>query len=206
MPVSTRLNGSEGVRFCVKLMMQEARPVAQDRKKESSPSGKSGGHSAAGAAQAFQHYQAAVQLLQQGKYDKALAAFDKMLPTAPPELKERCKMYICTCQRQLEKRNLTFPTPEEHYDYAISQLNTGYYEEARDEFGSILAKHPEADYAYYGLALLDAITGRIQDCLGNLARAIELNPKNRLQARVDNDFQSMADDPRFTELLYPEVP
>ena len=41
---------------------------------------------------------------------------------------------------------------------------------------------------------------------GNLARAIELNPRNRLQARADNDFQSMVDDPRFTELLYPEVP
>jgi len=27
-----------------------------------------------------------------------------------------------------------------------------------------------------------------------------------VQARVDNDFQNMADDPRFTELLYPEVP
>ncbi len=90
---------------------------------------------------------------------------------------------------------LTFQTPEEHYDYAISQLNTGYYEEAREQFNGILNGHPEADYAFYGLALLDAITGRAQDCLDNLARAIELNPKNRLQARVDNDFQSMVDDP-----------
>jgi tetratricopeptide (TPR) repeat protein len=115
-------------------------------------------------------------------------------------------MYISTCQRQLEKPILAFLTPEEHYDYAVSQLNTGYYEEARDQFNSILANHPDADYAYYGLALLDAITGRTQSCLYSLARAIELNPKNRLQARVDNDFQSMVDDPRFTELLYPEVP
>jgi tetratricopeptide (TPR) repeat protein len=187
-------------------MMQEARSVAQDRKKEHSPSGKSGGHSAAGAGPAFQHYQAAVQLLQQGKYDKAVAAFEKLLPAAPPELKERCKMYLSTCQRQLEKHNLTFLTPEEHYDYAISQLNTGYYEEARDQFTAILAAYPQADYALYGLAILDAITGRTQDCLKSLAQAIELNPKNRLQARADNDFQSMADDPRFTELLYPEVP
>jgi tetratricopeptide (TPR) repeat protein len=86
-------------------------------------------------------------------------------------------------------------------------LNTGYYEEAREQFNNILADHPDADYAFYGLAVLEAITGRAQDCLSNnLARAIELNPKNRLQARVDNDFQSMVDDPRFTELLYPEVP
>ncbi len=179
--------------------------MAHDRKKEDSPSGKPSGHAAQGAGPAFQHYQAAVQLLQQGKVDRALAAFEKLIPTAPPELLERCQMYISTCRRQLEKHNLTFLTPEEHYDYAVSQLNTGYYEEAREQFNAILAAHPEADYAFYGLALLDAITGRIQECLANLARAIELNPRNRLQARVDNDFQSMADDPRFTELLYPEV-
>ena len=180
--------------------------MAHDPKKEASPSGKPGVHSSTGTGPAFQHFQSAMVLLQQGKFDKALAAFEKLLPTAPAELLERCKMYISTCQRQLEKHNLTFLTPEEHYDYAISQLNTGYYEEAREQFDSILAAHPEADYAFYGLALLDAMTGRTPDCLKNLGRAIELNPRNRLQARVDNDFQSMVDDPRFTELLYPEVP
>jgi tetratricopeptide (TPR) repeat protein len=180
--------------------------VAHDRKKESSPSSKPAGSPASTTGPAFQHYQAAMQLLQQGKCDKALAAFEKLLPTAPAELIERCKMYISTCQRQLEQHSLTFLTPEEHYDYAVSQLNTGYYEEAREQFLGILEAHPQADYAFYGLALLDAITGRTQDCLKNLGQAIQMNPKNRLQARVDNDFQSMADDPRFTELLYPEVP
>ena len=180
--------------------------MAHDRNKESSTSGKPVVHTTTGIGPAFQHFQAAMVLLQQGKYDKALAAFEKLLATAPEELLERCKMYISICQRQLDKQGRTFPTPEEHYDYAVSLLNTGYYEEARDEFGSILATHPDADYAFYGLALLDAMTGRIQDCLDNLSKAIEMNPKNRLQARVDNDFQNMADDPRFTELLYPEVP
>jgi tetratricopeptide (TPR) repeat protein len=187
-------------------MRQEASSVAYDRKKDPSSADKSGGHSAAGTAAAYQHYQAALLLLQNGKFDKALAAFEKLLPAAPAELLERCRMYISTCQRQLEKNNLTFPTPEEHYDYAISQLNTGYYEEAREQFNSILSAHASADYAFYGLAVLDAITGRAQDCLRNLSQAIDLNPKNRQQARVDNDFQSMVDDPRFTELLYPEVP
>jgi tetratricopeptide (TPR) repeat protein len=189
-----------------KPMTQEARSAANDRKKTPPPAAKPGGHASTATGPAFQHYQAAVQLLQQGKFEKALAAFDKLLPTAPLEIKERCQMYISTCQRQMEQSRLTFLTPEEHYDYAVSQLNTGYYEEAREQFNNILTDYPLADYALYGLALLDAITGHTQDCLENLARAIELNPKNRLQARADNDFQSMADDPRFTELLYPEVP
>ncbi len=187
-------------------MMQEARSAAPSRKKPPAPPAKHGSHSGTGTGPAFQQYQSAVQLLQQGKYEKAQAAFEKLHPVAPPEIKERCQMYINTCQRQMERPSLAFATPEEHYDYAVSQLNTGYYEEAREQFGNILSTHPQADYAFYGLALLDSITGRTQECLRNLARAIELNPKNRLQARADNDFQSMVDDPRFTELLYPEIP
>jgi len=155
---------------------------------------------------AFQQYQAAVQLLQQGKYDKAMAAFEKLLPSAPSEILERTRMYIATCKRQMDQSHLAFLSPEERYDYAISQLNQGYFEEAREQLNGVISDDPQADYAYYGLAVLDSITGHPQECLDNLARAIELNPKNRLQARSDNDFQSMVDDPRFTELLYPEVP
>lgn len=186
-------------------MMQEARPTATSRKKNSAPVTKPDGH-AAMSGPASHHYQAAVQLLQHGKYEKAMDAFNKLLSSAPAPIVERCRMYISTCQRQLENHSLAFLTPEEHYDYAVSQLNTGYYEEAREQFNAILATYPEADYAFYGLALLAAITGQIQDCLDQLSQAIQLNPRNRLQARVDSDFQNMVDDPRFTELLYPEVP
>jgi len=187
-------------------MTQDARTTAASRKKNAAAAAKSEGHKSGRTEPVFQHYEAAVLLLQHGKYEKALNALEKLLPEAPPEIKDRCRMYISTCQRQLLGRARSFPTPEEHYDYAISLLNTGYYEEAREQLNQILNDHPGADYAFYGLAVLESITGRAQDCLSNLARAIELNPKSRVQARVDNDFQNMADDPRFTELLYPEVP
>lgn len=184
--------------------MQEAKSAAPSRKKPNSQADKSASHST--TSPAFQLYQSAVQLLQQAKYDKALAAFEKLLPTAPPEILERTRMYISTCKRQLEHTQLAFLTPAERYDYAISQLNQGYYEEAREQLSGVIQDDPQADYAFYGIAVLDSITGHPQDCLDNLARAIDLNPRNRLQARSDNDFQSMVDDPRFTELLYPEIP
>jgi tetratricopeptide (TPR) repeat protein len=186
-------------------MTQEVRSTAQSRKKTPSVAANPSAHSSTATAQVFHHYQAAVQLVQQGKYEKALAAFEKLLPSAPAEIVERSKMYITTCQRQMDRHGLQFATPEERYDYAISRLNSGYFEEANDQLQAILADYPDADYAYYGLAVLDSITGHSQECLDHLARSIELNPKNRLQARSDNDFQSMVDDPRFTELLYPEV-
>jgi tetratricopeptide (TPR) repeat protein len=191
-------------------MMLEARITLSSRKKAiSSATPVSGpgshGHSHHDAA-LLQHYQAALQLLQQAKFEKALVAFEKLLSTAPPPLAERCRMYLTACHRELAKSKLVFATPEEQYDYAISLLNTGFYEEARDQFVGILKANSSADYAYYGLAILESMTGQAEPCLEHLAKAIELSPHNRIQARSDSDFQDMADDPRFTELLYPEVP
>ncbi len=54
------------------------------------------------------------------------------------------------------------------------------------------------------MAVLASMTGEAENCLQQLAEAIGLNAKNRIQARSDSDFQDMFDDPRFTELLYPE--
>jgi len=155
-------------------------------------------------AASLQHYQAALQLLQQAKFERALVAFEKLLSTAPPTLAERCRVYVTACHRELGKSKLVFATPEERYDYAVSLLNMDYFEEAREQFVEILRVLPSADYALYGLAVLDAITGQVEECLEHLSGAIEFNPRNRLQARTDTDFHSMQDDPRFTELLYPE--
>jgi tetratricopeptide (TPR) repeat protein len=187
-------------------MTPEARTAALSRKKTPPPAAKTGSHSTTASATVSQQYQSAVQLVQQGKFEKAIAAFEKLLPSAPAEIVERSRMYITTCQKQIDKRGLAFQTPEERYDYAVSQLNAGDFEEATNQLKGILSDHPSADFAYYGLAVLYSITGRTQDCLDSLSKAIEINPKNRIQARSDNDFQSMVDDPRFTELLYPEIP
>jgi tetratricopeptide (TPR) repeat protein len=191
-------------------MTLEARTTLSSRKKAMPPASSAGGHGTHGGSQpeaaVLQQYQAALGLLQQGRFEKALAAFEKLVAAASPPLTERCRMYLTACQRELTKAKLEFATPEEQYDYAVSLLNTDYYEEARDQFHAILRSHPKADYAFYGLAVLDAITGQVEDCLEHLGRAIQANPRNRLQARTDNDFHSMQDDPRFTELLYPEVP
>jgi tetratricopeptide (TPR) repeat protein len=197
-------------------MTLEARTPLSTRRKLNPPAERAGGPGAipSGAANrgtvhhdsaTLQHYQAALQLLQQAKFEKALIAFEKLLGTAAPPLAERCRMYVTACQRELSKSKLVFVTPEEQYDYAVSLLNTDYYEEAREQFIEILRAHPRADFALYGLAVLDAITGQVEECLEHLSGAIECNPRNRLQARTDTDFQSMQDDPRFTELLYPET-
>ena len=150
-------------------------------------------------------YESALKLMQSGKFEKAHAAFSEMLQTAPQDLADRVRMYIAACVSQVSKGTTNFESHEERYDYAISLLNQGHYEDARDHFRQILQENNSADYAFYGLALLASMTGDTQQCIDHLTEAIRLNRQNRLQARSDSDFEAMAEDPRFTELLYPEA-
>jgi tetratricopeptide (TPR) repeat protein len=156
-------------------------------------------------AQVVAHYEAALRLMQEGKYDKAHVAFDKMLAGGAGELSDRVRMYATACAQQMTKGKNAFSNCEEQYDYAISLLNDGHYEDAREHFHLILKENEKADYAFYGLAVLASMTGDSHHCLEHLTEAIRQNPRNRIQARADSDFQDMADDPRFTELLYPEA-
>ena len=150
-------------------------------------------------------YESALKSMQAGKYDKAHSAFTAMLEHAPQDLADRIRMYISACVAQIDKGTTNFESHEERYDYAISLLNHGHYEDARGHFHQILLKEKAADYAFYGLALLASMTGETQECINHLTEAIRLNSLNRFQARLDSDFDSVADDPRFTELLYPEA-
>ena len=155
-------------------------------------------------AKALALYETALRLMAEGKYDKAQTAFEKMLATSPDDLAERIRMYIKACLLKVSQGTTTFQSHEERYDYAISLLNNGRYDEAREHFRGILKENAKADYAFYGLAMLASIRGDSHECLEHLTEAIRMNPHNRIHARADSDFQDMADDPRFTELLYPE--
>jgi len=154
--------------------------------------------------QAVQNYEAGIRAMQERKYDKAKASLEKVFAGPSRELADRARVHLSGVTAHLTKTANSFKSPEEHYDYAVSLMNDGDLEGARTHIDKILKQSPEADYAYYGMSLLDCLAGHSEDALRNLEQAIRLNPRNRLQARNDTDFQNMADDPRFTELLYPE--
>jgi tetratricopeptide (TPR) repeat protein len=149
-------------------------------------------------------YEGALKLMSSEKFDKAHEAFTKLLPDAPADIAPSIRNSIQACEKEMQTKTVQFSDPEERYDYAISLLNHGHYEDAREHFEAILKSHQNADYAFYGMALLAAMTCDSPRCIEHLAEAIRLNPQNRLQARNDSDFESVADDPSFTELLYPE--
>ena len=154
--------------------------------------------------QAVENYEAALRAIQERKFDRAKGLLQKVIDGPSTELADRAAVHLKLCLQQVARASTAFKTPEEHYDFAVSLMNQGKYEDARGHLEKILKQNAKADYALYGLAVLDCLTNKVEDSLRHLDQAISLNPALRFQARNDSDFQNLADDPRFTELLYPE--
>ena len=155
-------------------------------------------------AQLLQSYEGGLRAMQEHKYDKAKTLLQKVASGANRELADRASVHLNACNQQMERGATQFKTPEEHYDYAVSLMNLGDYVGAREHLEKLSKQVPKADYVAYGLAALDCLTGHVEDSLRNLARAVTLNAALRFQARNDSDFQNLSEDPRFTELLYPD--
>ena len=156
-------------------------------------------------AQAVQNYEAGLKAMQGRKFERAKGLLEKVATGPLKELADRATMHLNSCQQQLARASSSaFKSPEEHYDYAISLMNAGQYDEARSHFEKLQRQMPKAEYVWYGMAVLDCLTHHYESALKNLEEAIKRDAANRFRARNEPDFQNLADDPRFTELLYPE--
>jgi tetratricopeptide (TPR) repeat protein len=155
-------------------------------------------------AQLLQSYENGLRAMQEHKYDKAKTLLQKVVAGNNRELADRAAVHMNACNQQMERGATQFKTAEEHYDFVVSLINIGDYVSAREHLEKLTKQVPKADYVAYGLAALDCLTGHVEDSLKNLARAVSLNPTLRFQARNDSDFQNLSEDPRFTELLYPD--
>jgi tetratricopeptide (TPR) repeat protein len=156
-------------------------------------------------AQALQNYEAGLRALQEHKFEKAKPLFQKVIAGGHKELCDRAVVHMNTCNQHLERTPATqFKTVEEHFDFAVSLMNVGDYITAREHIEKLVKQSPKTDFIVYGLAALDCLTGHVEDSLKHLDEALRLNGALRYQARNDSDFHNLAEDPRFTELLYPD--
>jgi len=157
------------------------------------------------ALQQMKQYEEAVRYFHQQKFHKAKQAFEKVLSGPGKELADRAQVHLRICEQRISRP----PTPvlrtaEDHYHHGVAMMNLGRWDEAREHLERARKLAAKADYVYYALAALDCLTGEADSALKNLSVAIDLRPENRYHARNDEDFVFLQEDPRFTELLYPE--
>jgi len=155
--------------------------------------------------QQLKAYEEALKYFQQQKFHKAKQSLERVLEGPSKELADRATMHVRICEQRITRP----PAPvvksaEDHYTQGVALMNLGRWDEAREHFDRARKAAPKADHIVYAMAALDCLTGEADSAMANLKIAIQLRPENRYHARNDEDFSFLQEDPRFTELLYPE--
>ena len=150
-------------------------------------------------------YEESLRYFQQQKYHRAKQALERVVAGPGKELADRAQMHLRICeQRILRPPVAVLRTAEDHYTQGVAMMNLGRWDEAREHLDRARKAAPKADHIIYAMAALDCLTGEAETAMQNLKLAISLRPENRYHARNDEDFAFLQEDPRFTELLYPE--
>jgi tetratricopeptide (TPR) repeat protein len=155
--------------------------------------------------QQLKFYEEALRQFQQQKWPRAKELFERVLEGPAKDLTDRAQMHLRVCAQRIAPVAVPMPkTAEDHYTQGVALMNMGRWDEARDHLDRARKAAPKADHIVYALAALDCLTGEADSAMENLKLAIQLRPENRYHARNDEDFSFLQEDPRFTELLYPE--
>jgi tetratricopeptide (TPR) repeat protein len=150
-------------------------------------------------------YDEALSLFHQQKFAKAKQELEKVLEGPSKELIDRARMHVKIAEQRMKPTHEQNPrTADEHYQRGVAMMNIGRWDDARESLVKARKAAPKADHIHYAMAALDCLTGEADSAMANLKVAIELKSENRFHARNDEDFAFLQEDPRFTELLYPE--
>jgi tetratricopeptide (TPR) repeat protein len=155
--------------------------------------------------QQLKAYEEGLKQFQQQKFARAKQALERVLEGPNKELADRARVHLrISEQRMTRMGEPTLKGAEDHYNQGIAMMNLARWDDAREHLDRARKAAPKADHIVYAMAALDCLTGEADSSMENLKIAIQLRPENRYRARNDEDFAFLQEDPRFTELLYPE--
>lgn len=154
---------------------------------------------------ALEQYAAAMKLFGQQKFERAKPLLEKVCAGPYRELAERATMHLSTCNGRLDSHENQSLSADDCYHHAIIKMNAAQYQEAEDLLAKAMRAGAKGPHLAYALACLRAQTNDAEAALTHLKEAIRGDSYNRMLARQDRDFEPLMDDPRFTEILYPEA-
>jgi len=150
-------------------------------------------------------YEEALKYFQQQKFTRAKPLLERVIEGPTKELQDRARVHLRICEQRISRPPVAvLKSAEDNYTQGVALMNLGRWDEARDHLDRARKAAPKADHVVYAMAALDCLTGEADSAMQNLKIAIQLRPENRYHARNDQDFAFLLEDPRFTELLYPE--
>ena len=153
-------------------------------------------------------YEKALALLHKNNYRKARESFGRLLEGFPDEIEiaASVRSFIRVCDRHLqEPRKERLRTSEDIFNQAVVQHNQSQYKEALVFFSRALKlSKKRKDHIHYAMAASEVCAGNTDQALKHLKKAISSNQENRFFASNDPDFESLADNKIFLDLVHPE--
>jgi len=124
------------------------------------------------------HRNRGVDLQRLGRHEEALAALDRAIQLNPCDASAR-------------------------FVRVVALIALGRIEEANGAFDRLPEAGPDDGYGHYNRACALARLGRRADALAGLREAVRLDPKCKVSAKTDPDFESLRSDPDFQALVGP---
>lgn len=149
-------------------------------------------------------FQQAMRLFHARQFQQARESFLAAMKGIDRSVSHRAGLHASMCDRRLDSPGVVLNTPEDHYNYAVTLINSRDLSTAQKHLRTALDADPAADHVLYALAACQGLAGDLPAAYENLKRAIDLQARNRLAARQDPDFAALADQPAFNRLLYPD--
>ena len=147
-------------------------------------------------------FEKGIALFRQGRFAEARGIFGKAAEGPIIEMAAAARAHAQDVRPKGDRAAPVVTTAEDHYNLGVALLNQRRLREAEAHLEEALHLAPDGDHIHYALALSRGLSGDIQRASQNLRRAIELQPRNRGQARNDPDFAGLLHQKAIAALLF----
>jgi len=176
---------------------------SKSKKTASPPKKKAPPTRTASLDRAIADFDQAVKAFSKEDYTKAAQAFDAIIGEYPAEREicDRARVYGNICRVRSAGEGPKPKGAEDLYYHGVVAANDGRFDEAVAFLEQAAKVEPDNDKVYYQLSAVCGLKNDTAAAITHLARAIELNPSNRVYALNDADFDGLREDAQFMGLL-----
>jgi len=150
---------------------------------------------------AVKNYELGARAFHKQNFEKAKEIFEKLASSGVAGVAERARVHLRLCVQRLSRPAPAPKKPEDLYTLGVGALNSRRLDDAIEYLNKAQKSAPNLEHVRYALAAAYSLRGDAEDALQSLKEAIALRPQNRIQAKRDEDFQALAADARFRELV-----
>ena len=137
-------------------------------------------------------YGKGLERLHAGDWAKAAELFEKVIAEAAdePTIAARARQYLTTSRQRLDGATASAKPIEDPFLAAVFEKNRGDLDAALAICRKGGRDGKDERFAYLAASIY-AVQSRTEEAVEALARAVELNPKNRIHAFHDADFAEL---------------